>query len=525
MSRQLAEWVLHAALQHASRPALNAAGLRLTYSELVARAAQAGHALVQAGIRPGDRVGILLEKSPEAILAILGTLFAGGVYVPLDPSSPAPRLARILAAATPSVVFVSPHTHRLGAAGQRLAGAQLRFATLAAAGVPECAFGAREAASESPHPRLVARSPEAAAHLLFTSGSTGTPKGVVITHANVLAFLAWAVPHFGIAPTDRCSSHPPLHFDLSTFDLYGTFGSGAELYLVPPEVSLLPHKLAEFIRTSELTQWFSVPSILTYLVRFDAIRPRDFPALRRLLWCGEVLPTPILIHLMRHLPHVRFTNLYGPTEATIASTFHDVPGPPADPRVPVPIGRPCAGEEALVLDAELRETPPDAVGELYLGGPGLSPGYWQDPDKTRAAFVPDPRRPGQRLYRTGDLARRDADGLLHFVGRSDMQIKSRGYRIELGEIEAALHTLPGLRESAVVAIPTGGFEGHRICCAYALLAGQSLEPAAVRKALAELLPGYMLPARFLVLPELPKNQNGKIDRPALRQLFASAIDS
>jgi acyl-coenzyme A synthetase/AMP-(fatty) acid ligase len=164
---------------------------------------------------------------------------------------------------------------------------------------------------------------------------------------------------------------------------------------------------------------------------------------------------------------------------------------------------------------------PDDIGELYIRGAGLSPGYWRDPEKTRSAFLPCPGGAGahDRLYKTGDLARRDADGLFHFVGRADTQIKSRGYRIELGEIEAALHALPGLRESAVVALQTGGFEGWQICCAYVPAPDSAVSERGLRKALAGLLPGYMLPARWMCYDILPKNASGKIDRPQLKLGF------
>ena len=239
------------------------------------------------------------------------------------------------------------------------------------------------------------------AHILFTSGSTGVPKGVVIEHRNVTAFLDWASAHFQPRASDRISGHPPLHFDLSTFDIYGTLGAGAELHLVPAAANVHPRSLAAFIRDAELTQWFSVPSVLTYLAKFDVVAQDDFPALERLLWCGEVLPTPVLAHWMDRLPHVRFTNLYGPTEATIASSFHDVPERPADEREPVPIGVACDGEELLVLDEEDGDRARSAIAR----GAGLSPGYWRDEEKTAQAFVADPRGGGGRVYRTGDLGR------------------------------------------------------------------------------------------------------------------------
>jgi acyl-coenzyme A synthetase/AMP-(fatty) acid ligase len=226
---------------------------------------------------------------------------------------------------------------------------------------------------------------------------------------------------------------------------------------------------------------------------------------------------------MRRLPHVRFTNLYGPTEATIASSYHTLDAIPADETQPVPIGKACAGEELLVLDEHLAPTPPGEIGDLYIGGVGLSPGYWRDDAKTRAAFLPNPRSPGgERIYRTGDLARVDDDGVVHFLGRTDSQIKSRGYRIELGEIESALNAVEGVRECAVVGVDSDGFEGTAICAAY--VAGGGLEPPQLKGALAASLPSYMLPARWMGLDALPKNQNGKIDRPELRKRFTAEAE-
>src|SRR5207248_1796572 len=258
------------------------------------------------------------------------------------------------------------------------------------------------------------------AHILFTSGSTGVPKGVMVSHRSVLRFLEWAWKYFGISQSDRASQHSPLHFDLSTFDVFSTLGAGAELHLTPSGVNLLPHKMAQHIRKARLTQWFSVPSVLNLMAKLDVVRPGDFPDLRRVMWCGEVLPTPTLIHWMRRLPHARFTNLYGPTEATIASSYYTVPRCPTDERAPVPIGTPCDGEELMILDDEMRPVRDGEIGNLYIGGVGLSPGYWNDPDKTRSVFLPRPGAAGldERLYRTGDLGRRGADGLMYFAGRT-----------------------------------------------------------------------------------------------------------
>jgi acyl-coenzyme A synthetase/AMP-(fatty) acid ligase len=198
-----------------------------------------------------------------------------------------------------------------------------------------------------------------------------------------------------------------------------------------------------------------------------------------------------------------------------------VPEVPPDESVPVPIGLPCDGESLLVLDGDT-PAPVGGIGELYIGGVGLSPGYWRDEEKTAAAFRADPRDPSRRIYRTGDLARVDDDGNVAFLGRTDSQIKSRGYRIELGEIESAVNTVAGVRECAVVGVDTGGFEGTTICCAYSVSDGAGLPVADMRKRLTTLIPRYMLPTRWEVLDALPKNVNGKIDRPALRERFSTA---
>jgi amino acid adenylation domain-containing protein len=526
MSRLLHQGVRAQAERRPEAVALVCQNQKVTYGELEQRSNQLARLLRAAGCRRGDRVLLMLPKSPPAIIGMLGILKADAIYVPLDTTSPPVRAARILEQCEPRLLL---------AGGP---GADLLEKLRAAGCVPP---SVRTGWMEPGHPLpldatafvwgdLEAFSSESLegvnqssdpAHILFTSGSTGVPKGVVITHSSVLHFVDWALGHFRPRPEDRISGHPPLHFDLSTFDIYGTFAAGAQLHLVPPEMSLLPHKLAEFMRASRLTQWFSVPSILNHMAKFDVLRQGDFPELQRLLWCGETFPTPALIYWMKRLPHVRFTNLYGPTEATIASSFYDVPSCPKDEQTPIPIGAPCAGEDLLVLDDELRPAAPGEIGNLFIRGVGLSPGYWRDPEKTKSVFLPNPHssRPQDRIYRTGDLARIGEDGLLYLVGRADSQIKSRGYRIELGEIEAALHAIAGLQEAAVVAIESPGFQGLSIACAYSPAAGADLPPRVVRKRLAELVPHYMIPAQWLVLDRLPLNGSGKIDRRKLQEQF------
>jgi amino acid adenylation domain-containing protein len=527
MSRLLQSWVTQQAEARAEAPAIVSGAETLTYGQLERQSNQLARLLQNGGCKKGDRVCILKPKSPAAVLSMIGILKAGCMHVPVDSSSPPARIRQILDSCENRWILAAGNVVPL--LDELLADEQIRSRVSVGwleANAPAAAKNFKPAFTMADLNAVPAASlpqqctDQDGSHILFTSGSTGVPKGVVITHSNVTTFVGWALKHFKIDHTDRFSGHTPFHFDLSTFDIFGTITAGAQMHLVPPEAALLPPKMVEFIKKAELTQWFSVPSVLNYLAKFDALKGVEFPALRRVLWCGEVLPTPALIYWMQHLPKIPFTNLYGPTEATIASSYYDVPACPTDPKASIPIGTPCDGEELVVLDDKMKPAPVKEIGHLFIGGAGLSPGYWRDPEKTAAAFIDDPRNPGQRIYRTGDLAWLGDDGLVYFVGRADTQIKVRGYRIELGEIETALNSVGTLQECAVVAVENENFGGWMICCAYVPREGTEVALPALREHLKKLIPNYMFPVRWSAYPALPKNANGKIDRPKLKAKFA-----
>lgn len=523
--RLLQDWVTDQAWRRPDARAVVGTDAALTYRELEEASSRLARLLHRSGCRRGDRVCFLIPKSPMAIVAMVAALKADAMYVPLDPEAPVPRLQRIIESCDDRWILAAGD---VAAPLQGLAGTpgfETRHAVGWLGSVPppdvKVTFRWDEVAAEPAESPANGNSPSDGAHILFTSGSTGTPKGVVVTHGSVRQFVEWAVGYFGTRGGERLSGHPPLHFDLSTFDIFGAFAAGAELHLVPPELNVLPHQLATFIRNRELTQWFSVPSVLNYMAKFDAVRWNDFPALRRVLWCGEVLPTSALRYWMERLPDVSFTNLYGPTETTIASSYYTVPSCPPSDDTPIPIGRGCPGEELVILDADLHPASAGEIGEIWIGGGGVSPGYWRDPERTDQAFLRDPRGRGAgRLYRTGDLGIVDGDGVVQFVGRVDSQVKSRGYRVELGEVELAVQALGRMRECAVVGVATEGFEGTAICCAYVPLEGAEPGQAELRSALAATLPRYMVPSRWARFDVLPKTSNGKVDRRQLREHFA-----
>jgi amino acid adenylation domain-containing protein len=468
MTELLQDWVT---LQAQTRPhasAVVAQDERLTYDELNAHSNRLARLLQAAGCRRGDRVCLLMPKSLTALVAILGTYKADCILVPLDPSSPAVQLRRVLEWCDSRCVMAAAP---FGGTLEQLFG---RAAPSAASPVigwlghepPPALSSAAQFVLEdlraySSAPLQYHNTRRDPAHILCTSGSTDAPQGVVITHGNLIHFVEWARRYFGMSTSDRLSWHSPLHVDLSMFDIVGTFAAGAELHLVPPELDLLPHKLADFIRASELTQWLSVPSVLDDMAKLDSVESDDFPTLKRLMWCGEVFPTPALMYWMKRLPHVTFTSLYGPIEATIASGYHTVGACPEDPSAELPIGTGRDGEELLVLNDTLDPVPPGEIGDLYIRGVGLSPGFWKDPERTGAVFVRNPRGADSddRLYRTGDLARTGPDGLVYVVGRVESRTRNRRHRIGLGETGVALGALDEVGEAAVLGISENA-RGH-----------------------------------------------------------------
>ena len=527
MNRLLQHYLIDQAQRRPHAAALVFQDETLSYRELDRLSNQVARMLHAQGCQRGDRVALALPKSIPAIAGMLGVLKADAVYVPIDTSSPAARAATILEQCDCEIILAARPTDKIlgGLSAQLKVGWLDAEAPKAFNG--ELAFTMADVEQMSDEPLDFENTSEDAAHILFTSGSTGVPMGVVIKHGNVIPYVDWVVEYFDMQEGDRNSGHPPLHFDLSTQDIYSTLASGGELHLLPPMLSLLPHKLAEYVREAKLHQWFSVPSVLNHMAKYDVIEPNDFPEMKRLLWCGEKFPTPSLMHWMEKLPHVSFTNLYGPTEATIASSFYRMPARPTDPKAETSIGTACPGERLYVLDDKLNPLPVGAVGALYISGVGLSPGYWKDQAKTDGVFLPNPFEddPSERMYNTGDLARMGDDGLVYLLGRADTQIKVRGHRIELGEIEAALSDLDDLKDSAVVGVPVGGFETTAICCAFVSPHNGDLKIPDIKRQLAQILPNYMLPTRWKGLDRLPLNGSGKIHRKQLREEFAAEIQT
>ena len=502
----------------------------VTYLELDATANRLAHVLSTHGVRHGDRVGIYLDKSLEAVVGIYGILKAGATYVPLDPGAPPARLGTIAADAGLRCLITAT-----GKAGEwaplRAAGAPLDTLVVLDAddgeiagpdGVEALTSGAL-AGHPAEAPPEVPRSSSDLAYILYTSGSTGVPKGVMLSHLNALAFVDWAVDEFAVTETDRLSSHAPLHFDLSVFDLFAAAKAGAAVALVPAQLALFPVELARWIREAEISVWYSVPSILTLLVLRGKMPEVELPALRTILFAGEVFPTKHLHRLTELLPDVRFANLFGPTETNVC-TWYEVPRWTGEPPPSIPIGKAITDVEVVAVREDGSIAPPGEVGELYVRGPTVMQGYWGDAERTARTLLRDwnGEHDGFPVYRTGDLAYVDENGDWIFLGRRDSQIKSRGYRIELGDIEATLNQHPGVVECAVVAIPDEVVT-NRI---KAFVVGRgALDDDELNRFCSERLPRYMAPELYEFRADLPRSSTGKIDRRTLGEEAQSAASA
>ncbi len=506
---------------------------RLTYAGLNRRADLLAAHLRELGVGPEVLCGVLLDRTPELLIALLAILKAGGAYVPLDPNYPASRVRLMLEISRAAVLLTK---RELAADLDGEAGTRMVFLDEGWEGAPArpgltpgaTQFrppGSQNLGSPEPggrHPVAQGVNPGRApggedptpgnlAYLIFTSGSTGLPKGVALEHRNAVAFVRWAWEVFPPEDLAGVLAATSICFDLSVFELFVPLSRGGKVILADNALHL-----AHLPAAGEVTLINTVPSAMAELV-LDAAVP---PSVRTVNLAGEPLKNALAQEIYGRTSIGRLLNLYGPSEDTTYSTF--APVRRGSERAPT-IGRPIAGSRAYVLDAALRPVPLGIPGALYLAGAGLARGYYGRPELTADRFLPDPfaARPGERLYRTGDLVRTRTDGEMDFLGRIDHQVKVRGFRIELGEVEGALAAHPQVREAVVLALAEGaGAEERLRLVAFLTVVEPAPAPVALREALKQRLPEYMVPTAFVELPALPLTPNGKIDRKALARLGA-----
>jgi amino acid adenylation domain-containing protein len=521
----LQQLLTESAIRRPDGEAVRFQGESLSYAQVDKRTNQIARALWSAGVQRGDRVGIYLHKSPASVLSVFGILKAGGVYVPLDPNAPAARLAYITRNCDVRVVLTAGDMLE-PLAGFYDAGTPLETVVLTdsvATEAPLLPTGRLmtwdEVCEEDDRPLPPTSTIETdLAYILYTSGSTGEPKGVMISHRTIFTFINWCAETFQMTAEDRVTSHAPLHFDLSTFDLYVTIQAGGTVVLVPEKLSIFPAQLAQLLQDEQITVTYMVPSILSLMVQYGKLDSKDLSCLRAVLFAGEVFPIKYLRRLVELVPQAGYYNLYGPTETNVCTYYQIQPHDVAPERTrPAPIGVACANMEVFAVNDEGQlVTRPGEEGELWARGSCVAQGYWGDPAKTARNFVRNTFQPhyDEVAYRTGDIVTLDEDGVNWlYIGRRDHMVKSRGYRIELGEIEAALYSHSGVKEAAVIAVPDD-LLGNRL---HAFVVGNSeaLTDKDILVHCGQLLPRYMMPERIEFRSELPKTSTGKIDRPLL----------
>ncbi|MEJ2611248.1 MAG: amino acid adenylation domain-containing protein [Candidatus Thiodiazotropha sp.] len=468
------------------RVAFHESSREITYRDLFIEAERISRVLTYYGVRRGDRVALLLPRGIDSVCAIFGTLLTCGCYAPLDISNPETRLSYIVNDLQPRCII------GLGAKPKWCEDFHAKWLDIS-----DMAFSQ---GSLQPDVDIVAQSDaEDLAAILYTSGSTGNPKGVCISCRAIDSFVTWSADAFCISASDRIASLTPFHFDLSLFDLFTVIHCGACTSFMPQTLTLAPKKLVSWLEESKITTWYTVPSILAFLAIRGGLTPESLPAMKQILFAGEVFPIKALTRLAEALVNTDLFNLFGPTETNVC-TFWKVDRNRLQGMGAIPIGT-SAGQAKLSIGES---------GELLVDGPCLMSGYWQA--GTLQVFV-------GKWYCTGDLVSYNDRGELLYHGRMDRMIKSSGYRIEPAEVEAMIDRFEGVVGSVVFG-EADSISGSRIV---AVIAGDSIDLDALRRHLKSNLAPYMQPYRLVQVEVLPRLSNGKIDLKAIEEVNYSAL--
>ncbi|WP_338817817.1 plipastatin non-ribosomal peptide synthetase PpsC [Bacillus subtilis] len=474
------------------RPAIRFSGGLLTYAELDMYASRLAAHLAARGVTNESIVGVLSERSPDMLIAVLAVLKAGGAYLPLDPAYPKERLSYMLKDSGASLLLTQPGCSAPNFSGETL---EVDMTSLASEKAENHLFTPADGGS--------------LAYVIYTSGSTGQPKGVAVEHRQAVSFLTGMQYQFPLSEDDIVMVKTSFSFDASVWQLFWWALSGASAYLLPPGWEKDSALIVQAIHQEKVTTAHFIPAMLnSFLDQAEIERLRDSTSLKRVFAGGEPLAPRTAARFASVLPQVSLIHGYGPTEATVDAAFYVLDPERDRDRLRIPIGKPVPGARLYVLDPHLAVQPSGVAGELYIAGAGVARGYLNRPALTEERFLEDPFYPGERMYKTGDVARWLPDGNIEFLGRTDDQVKIRGYRIEPGEIEAALRNIEGVREAAVTVRTDSG---EPELCAYV----EGLQRNEIRAQLERLLPGYMVPAYMIEMEQWPVTPSGKLDRNAL----------
>lgn len=502
MQSSVLKWLEYSAKNMPQKVAICDEHEQVTFREYRNKSIGIAKAISEKGYGTKKPIVVYIEKSVKVLVSFMGVAYSGNFYSPIDTDMPATRANKILEVLKPGLVITTKALAE-------------EFKTYDYNG--EFLFYEEIAEKEnSTNVQIIENSiiDTDLLYVLFTSGSTGIPKGVCITHGSVIDYIDWVTETFEITERDVFGNQAPFYFDNSILDIYSTLKTGATLYIVPQKLFSQPVLLLEYLKEHSINTIFWVPSALIVVSKLRALRNVDMTGvLKRVLFCGEVMPNKQLNIWRKFLPDTIFANLYGPTEITDACTYYIVDRE-FDDDEPLPIGIPMRNTDILVLDdKDCLVTEKNVIGELCVRGTGVAKGYYQNKEKTEAAFVQNPLNDSyeEKIYRTGDLVKYNERHELIYLSRKDFQIKHMGHRIELGEIETAASSLSGI---------------SLCCCLYderhsriVLFIDKEMKRDEVNEQLKTMLPEYMLPGKVLVKEEMPINANGKIDRVRLGEFL------
>ncbi len=507
MKANVTYWLDETAARFPDKTAYADEKKEITFGELRAQARRIGGELALRGLFKKP-VAIFLEKGVDVLTSFMGTAYSGNFYSPIDVDMPGSRVDKILEVLQPVVVITTAPLKEVFSQYAYEGDFLLLEEILAPCDTAKEAESARKTALETARRRGVDTD---LLYVLFTSGSTGVPKGVTINHRAVIDYIDWVTETFQITEKDSFGNQAPFYFDNSILDIYSALKTGATVYIVPKRLFAQPVPLLEYLKEKRINTIFWVPSALIVVAKLKAFRNVDLTdTLKRVLFCGEVMPNKQLNVWRRFLPNVLYANLYGPTEITDACTYYIVDREFTDEE-PLPIGVPMPNTDILVLNEKDEPVQGDEPGELCVRGTSLSMGYYNNPEKTREAFVQNPLNQAvpELIYRTGDIVKYNERGEILYLSRKDFQIKHMGHRIELGEIETAVSSLEEVSQN---------------CCLYdekrskiVLFLEEDLEKAYINEKISRLVPDYMLPDKVIVVEKMPINANGKIDRVKLKE--------
>ncbi|HUL22606.1 MAG TPA: amino acid adenylation domain-containing protein [Thermodesulfobacteriota bacterium] len=493
------------------KPAVRIYADTWTYNDLRDLSSQIAHFLLESGMKRGDRVVVLMNKSIYLYAAMIGIMQGGGIYVPLDARTPSARLARILEDIVPFRIFIDHHSSKHYPACQKLLKAPFKVLYLddyRKEPFERINLGEKALQKREEFPSVCS---EDLASILYTSGSTGVPKGAMITHGNLYHIVRYTIKAFDYGPEEVGSALSANAFDGSLLEMLPILCSGGTLGAYPEE-RIFVRDILELTYNYGITKMFLVPSTLSSFVNSSLMRPESLCRMKDILFGGESTPINTLIKIMSLLPHVRFHNLYGPTETAIFTSKYSFRARPNLRTKILSIGFPFANNRYLLDRTDFKDE--KMKGELLIAGPQVGAGYWRDPEKTKHAFGVNDE--GERFYRTGDVASFNPRIGYFIHGRKDHQIKFMGYRIELGEIEQTLSLLPLVRENVVIPVYVKGrIEELRL-----IYSGDGDSDQEIRKHLNKHLPPYMIPKSLIRVESLPKNQNNKIDRVLIKEMYA-----